>query len=174
MWAIVNWSPAAMAEVRKLAPGFDFPALVKADGANVDSVLVYQPSALQGIARLLAQTPLPVLRDQLLVRSLDAYSAYLPKKFDQENFDFYGTTLNGTPEQEARWKRAVDATSDAMGEAVGKLYVERHFPAAAKERMVTLVANLVEAYRQSISTLDWMGPATRERRPRAESGPRSS
>ena len=81
----------------------------------------------------------------------------------QEDFAFYGRTLSGTPELRERWKRGVSLVEGALGEAVGKLYVERHFPAAAKERMVTLVANLVEAYRQSISTLDWMGPATRER-----------
>ena len=99
----------------------------------------------------------------LAIRTASACADYLNDAVVQEDFAFYGRTLSGTPELRERWKRGVSLVEGALGEAVGKLYVERHFPAAAKERMVTLVANLVEAYRQSISTLDWMGPATRER-----------
>src|SRR5690349_14258881 len=95
--ATKTYNKMSLAEVRKFAPGFDFPEYVKDAGANVDYVIVFQPSAFKGIAALLASTPLPVLRDQLLVRSLDAYSDYLPKKFDQESFSFYGTVLSGTP-----------------------------------------------------------------------------
>ncbi|HET9146020.1 MAG TPA: M13 family metallopeptidase N-terminal domain-containing protein, partial [Sphingomicrobium sp.] len=81
-----TYNKMSLAELHKFAPGFDFAQLLKDAGANVDSVIVFQPSAFKGISALLGSTPLPVLRDQLLVRSLDAYAAYLPKKFDQENF----------------------------------------------------------------------------------------
>lgn len=83
--------------------------------------------------------------------------------FVETNFDFYGKTLTGTPELRARWKRGVSLVEGALGEAVGRIYVERHFPEAAKTAMDVLVANLVEAYRQSITGLEWMGEATRAR-----------
>jgi putative endopeptidase len=156
-----TYNKMSLAEVRKLAPGFDFPALIKADGANVDSVIVYQPSAFKGTSALIGTTPLSVLRDQLLVRSLDSYSAYLPKKFDEENFAFYGTVLNGTPEQEARWKRGVDFTVGALGDDVSKLYVAKYFPPETKAAADKLVHNLISAMDRRIDTLDWMSSETK-------------
>ena len=159
--ATKTYNNLTLAEVRKLAPGFDFPALVKADGANVDRVIVFQPSAFKGIAALLGRTPLPVLRDQLLVRSLDAYSAYLPQKFDAENFAFYGTTLNGTPQQEDRWKRAVNFTVGALGDDVSKLYVAKYFPPETKAAADELVHNIIGAMDRRIDKLDWMSSDTK-------------
>jgi putative endopeptidase len=159
--ATKTYNKLSLADVRKLAPGFDFPALVKADGANVEYVIVFQPSAFKGIAALLGRTPLPVLRDQLLVRSLDAYSAYLPQKFDQENFAFYGTTLNGTPQQEERWKRAVNFTVGALGDDVSKLYAAKYFPPETKSAADELVHNLIAAMDRRIDKLDWMSEETR-------------
>src|SRR5206468_4260404 len=159
--ATKTYNKMTLAEVRKLAPGFDFPALVKADGANVGHVIVYQPSAFKGIAALLGRTPLPVLRDQLLVRSLDAYSAYLPRKFDDENFAFFGTTLNGTPQQEDRWKRAVNFTVGALGDDVSKLYVAKYFPPETKAAADQLVHNLIAAMDRRIDKLDWMSAETK-------------
>ena len=159
--ATKTYNKLSFAEVRKLAPGFDFPALVKADGANVDSVIVFQPSAFKGISASLGRTPLPVLRDQLLVRSLDAYSAYLPQKFDQESFAFYGTTLNGTPQQEERWKRAVNFTTGALGDDVSKLYVAKYFPPETKAAADELVHNIIGAMDRRIDKLDWMSAETR-------------
>jgi putative endopeptidase len=88
---------------------------------------------------------------------------YLSKAFVEANFAFYGTTLSGTPQLRERWKRAVSTVEGAMGEAVGELFVERHFPPEAKQRMVGLVANLTAAYRERIQTLDWMGDDTKAR-----------
>ena len=114
--AKVHWTPVdsrdatkiynliTLAELAKRAPGFDFPALFAGAGANVPQVIVSQPSAVTGIASLIRKAPLGVLKDQLLVRSLDTYADYLPKAIDAENFAFYGTTLSGTPEQQVRWK----------------------------------------------------------------------
>jgi putative endopeptidase len=156
-----TYNKISLAEMRKLAPGFDFPTLVKADGANVDHVIVFQPSAFKGIAALIGKTPLPVLRDQLLIRSLDSYAAYLPRKFDRENFDFYGTTLNGTPEQEARWKRGVDFTVGALGDGVSKLYVAKYFPPETKAAADALVKNIIGAMDRRIDKLDWMSSETK-------------
>jgi putative endopeptidase len=158
-----TYNKLSLAEIRKLAPGFDFPGFVKADGINVDYAIVFQPSAFKGIASIIGKTPLPVLRDQLLVRSLDGYSAYLPQKFDQETFAFYGTTLNGTPQQEDRWKRAVSFTVGSMGDDVSKLYVDRFFPPETKAAADRLVKNLIAAMGRRIDTLEWMSAETKAR-----------
>ena len=159
--ATKTYNRMSLAEVRKLAPGFDFPAFVKADGMTLDHVVVFQPSAFKGIATLIGQAPLSVLKDQLLVRSLDSYSAVLPKRFDDESFAFYGTVLNGTPQQEERWKRAVTFTVGALGDDVSKLYVAKYFPPETKAAADKLVHNLISAMDRRIDKLDWMGPETK-------------
>src|SRR5690606_16072210 len=90
------------------------------------------------------------------------HAPYLPKAFVDENFAFYGTVLRGVPENRPRWKRGVETVEFALGEALGKLYVERHFPPENKARMEALVGNLLKAYEESIRTLDWMGPETKK------------
>jgi putative endopeptidase len=159
--ATKTYNKMSLAEVRKLAPGFDFPAFVKADGMNLDHVVVFQPSAFKGIAALIGRTPLSLLKDQLLIRSLDTYSAVLPKQFDDESFAFYGTVLNGTPQQEERWKRAVTFTTGALGDDVSKLYVAKYFPPETKAAADKLVHNLIAAMDRRIDKLDWMGPETK-------------
>jgi putative endopeptidase len=161
--ATKTYNKFSIAQVRRLAPGFDFPAFAKADGANVDDVIIFQPSAFKGISSLIARTPLGVLKDQLLVRSLDAYSAYLPQKFDQETFAFYGTVLSGTPQQEERWKRAVSFTTGALGDDVSKLYVAKYFPPETKAAADDLVRNVIAAMDRRIDKLDWMSPETKAR-----------
>jgi putative endopeptidase len=156
-----TYNKMSLAELRKAGPGFDFPAFIKADGVGSDYVVVFQPSAFKGITALIGKTPLAVLKDQLLIRSLDSYSAELPKKFDGESFAFYGTTLNGTPEQEERWKRAVDFTVGALGDDVSKLYVAKYFPPETKAAADALVHNLISAMDRRIDRLDWMGPETK-------------
>ncbi|MGN6058054.1 MAG: M13 family metallopeptidase [Sphingomicrobium sp.] len=156
-----TYNKMTLAVVRKFAPGFDFPQLLKNAGANVSYVVVAQPSAFKGISALLGSTPLPVLRDQLLVRSLDSYAPYLPKKFDQEHFAFYGTVLSGTPQQEPRWRRAVNFTVGAMGDDVSRLYVAKYFPPATKAAADQLVHNLIAAMDRRIDKLDWMSAATK-------------
>jgi putative endopeptidase len=126
-----------------------------------DELVVRQPSFVEGVGKLLTQDRLPAWRDWLAWQVIRSSAAYLSKDFVDANFDFYGRTLSGTPELRERWKRGVSFVEGAMGEAVGRIYVERHFPPAAKEAMDELVANLVEAYRQSIAGLDWMGEETR-------------
>jgi putative endopeptidase len=156
-----TYNKESLAGLRALAPGFDFPAFIKAEHMKLDHVIIFQPSAFKGISALIGSTPLSVLKDQLLVRSLDAYSPYLPKKFDDESFAFYGTVLNGTPQQEDRWKRAVNFTVGALGDDVSKLYVARYFPPETKAAADQLVKNVIGAMDRRIDKLDWMGAETK-------------
>lgn len=128
-----------------------------------DELVLRQPSFLDGVASLLNAGRLAEWTDWLAWQVIRSSAAYLSDGFVEANFDFYGRTLSGTPELRERWKRGVSLVEGAMGEAVGRIYVERHFPEAAKESMDVLVANLVEAYRQSIAALPWMSAGTRQR-----------
>jgi putative endopeptidase len=148
------------------APGFDWEAWRDGLGAPAgafDEVVVRQPSFVTAAARLWAELPLGQWQAWLAIHTASACASYLDEAVVEEDFSFYGRTLSGTPQLRERWKRGVSLVEGALGEAVGELYVARHFPASSKERMDELVAHLVAAYRESISGLDWMGPATRER-----------
>jgi len=154
----------SFAQLQELTPALAWPPYLAALGAPADAlaeVVVAQPSAVEGIAALLTEQELGAWRDWLAWQLVRSFAPYLTEEFAKANFDFYGTVLTGTPEQRVRWKRGVSFIEDAMGDAVGKLYVERHFDQTAKAAMDELVANLLEAYRESISSLDWMGPQTR-------------
>jgi putative endopeptidase len=128
-----------------------------------DEIVLRQPSFSAGLVSLLTDEHVPAWRDWLCWRVIHSAAGYLSEAFVQENFDFYGRVLSGTPQLRERWKRGVSLAESAMGQAVGRAYVGRHFPPGVRERMDVLVANLLEAYRQSISTLDWMGEDTRRR-----------
>ncbi|WP_294235449.1 M13 family metallopeptidase [uncultured Sphingomonas sp.] len=156
-----TYNKVSVADLARTAPGFDFAAYLKGVGTPVDTLVVAQPSAITGIAALIQQTPIAVLKDQLLVRSLDEFAAVLPAKFDQEQFAFYGTVLSGTPQQQERWKRAVDFTSGALSDEVSKVYVARYFPPATKLAADKLVKNVLAAMGKRIDQLDWMAPETK-------------
>lgn len=126
-------------------------------------IVVSQPSFIEALGTLLTEQRLDDWKAWLRFKIVHAAAAFLPEPFVDENFSFYGTQLTGVPVNRERWKRAVGLVEAALGEVVGKVYVERHFPPAAKTAMDELVANLIEAYRQSISQLEWMSPETRER-----------
>ncbi|MBS9375219.1 M13 family metallopeptidase [Rhodococcus sp. B50] len=146
-------------------PQFDWAGWITATGATTEQwaeIVVRQPSFLETFAALWADEDLDDWKAWAVWRVLRARAPYLSDAFVGENFAFYGRTLTGTQEIRDRWKRGVSLVQDLLGEAVGKLYVERHFPAEAKTRMQVLVDNLTEAYRQSITDLEWMSPATRE------------
>jgi putative endopeptidase len=159
--ATKTYNKMTVADLTKLAPGFAFPTYFKGIGANVSSVLVAQPTAVAGIARIVAAAPIGVLQDHLMLRSLDTYADVLPKTFDDEHFAFYGTQLSGTPEQEARWKRAVQFTTGALDDEVSKLYVAKYFPPETKAAADTLVKNVIAAMDRRIDKLDWMAPETK-------------
>ncbi|HEY5857528.1 MAG TPA: M13 family metallopeptidase [Aldersonia sp.] len=124
-------------------------------------LVVRQPSYVRTFAELWTSEPIADWQAWLTWRLLHSRAPYLTSAIVDENFAFYGKRLTGAPENRERWKRGVSLVQDLLGEAVGKLYVERHFPPAAKTRMVDLVANLIEAYRRNIADLEWMSPETR-------------
>ena len=128
-----------------------------------EQIVVREPSFLEGLGELLTEHRLDEWRDWLAWQVIHSSAPFLPADFVEANFDFYGRTLTGTPTQRERWKRAVSVVESALGEAIGQIYVDRHFPEEAKAHMDVLVANLVEAYRQSINDLEWMSSATKER-----------
>lgn len=126
-------------------------------------VVVREPSYIGGLASLLEESRLGAWCDWLRWQVIRSAAPFLHAEVVNANFDFYGKTLTGTPELRARWKRGVSVVESTMGEAVGRIYVDRHFSPDAKTAMDDLVANLVSAYRESIENLEWMTPATRER-----------
>lgn len=128
---------------------------------KLDELVLRQPSFTSALGSLLASEDLAAWKDWAAWHVIHSYAPYLSRDFVEENFDFYGRTLTGAQELRERWKRGVSLVEGVLGEAVGRVYVERHFPPSAKARMDELVAHLVEAYRQSISELSWMGEDTR-------------
>ena len=150
------------AGLAKLAPGFDWAAWLDAIGAEgVKEVVVRQPGFFETVDVLLNERPIDEWKTWLRWDVLHSRAPFLSKAVVDEHFAFYGRTLTGAPENRPRWKRGVAAVEGSLGEAVGKLYVAKHFPPAAKARMQSLVGNLIEAYRQDIKSLDWMGPETK-------------
>ncbi len=155
-------NPWKVSEFAAKAPGLDWAAYFEAAGlAGQPMIMVWQPSAVTGIAALVASRPLPEWKDYLTFHAVDRVSALLPRALADEQFKFYGTAITGAQEPRPRWKRAVGATNGALGDAVGKLYVEKYFPPRAKEQAQEMVKNIVAAFRQRIDRLDWMSPATR-------------
>lgn len=157
-----TYNKMTLAELAKSAPGFDFATYFKDQGATgVDDVVVAQPSAITGIAKAVSTAPLGVLKDQLLVRSLDSFSDVLPSAFDQEHFAFYEKTLSGTPEQRVRWKRAVDFTTGSIPDEVSKIYVAKYFPPETKAAADKMVRDIIDAMGRRIKALTWMAPETK-------------
>ncbi len=145
-----------------LAPGLDWTAFFAAAGlAGQAELMVWHPSAVRGIAALVGSEPLEVWRAYLAFHAIDRAASVLPKALVDERFAFYGTALSGVTEQRVRWRRAVDATNAALGDAVGKLYVERYFPPESKAAAEKMVADIVAAFDRRIDRLDWMSPQTR-------------
>ncbi|PCN48889.1 peptidase M13 [Curtobacterium sp. 'Ferrero'] len=154
------------AEVAALAEGVDLRTWwesIDAPAGAFDTVVVREPSFITGLTRLLREHPLRVWKDWLRWQVVRGSAAYLTSAFSATNFSFYGTALTGAPKQRERWKRGVSLVEGAMGEAVGRIYVQEHFDETSKAAMDDLVANLVEAYRRSITALDWMTDETRAR-----------
>ena len=150
------------AEIRAIAPNFPWDAAFEATGMGaVEEVVISELSAMGPLAELFMATPVSTWRSYLTYHVVRNNAAVLPKNIDDEVFAFYGTTLNGQPQQRERWKRAVQAVNGAMGEAIGQIYVQRHFPPASKQQMTDLVENLRTAYGQRIDQLSWMSAETK-------------
>ena len=161
--ADLTYNLRAFTELASEAPGFDWSGWVGALGAAPEEVVVRQPDYLTAFAALWSGEALEDWKHWLSWRVISSRASLLTDELVAENFAFYGKTLSGTEAIRDRWKRGVGLVESLMGDAVGKLYVERHFPPEAKTRMDELVANLREAYRVSITNLAWMTPETRER-----------
>ena len=161
--ADLTYNLRTFTELPTQAPGFDWSGWVQAVGADPEQVVVRQPDYLTAFAALWAGEDLRLWKQWLSWRVISARASLLTDDLVAENFDFYGRTLSGTEAIRDRWKRGVGLVESLMGDAVGKLYVQRHFPPEAKSRMDELVANLREAYRVSITGLPWMTPDTRAR-----------
>jgi predicted metalloendopeptidase len=149
-------------EFAQRAPGLDWAAFFAAANlAAQDEFVVWQPSAVTGLSALTASVPLATWKAYLSFHLIETNSACLPRAFVAEHFAFHEQLLSGTPQLRPRWKRAMAATDQALGEAVGKLYVERYFPPAAKARAQEMARNLVAAFGTRIDRLQWMAPETR-------------
>ncbi|MGH6969815.1 MAG: M13 family metallopeptidase, partial [Stellaceae bacterium] len=159
-----TYNKYALNELPGLIPDFSWLTYITICGFQHEpAVVVAEPSYFRALTPILRNTPLSALKAYMRWQLLRAYAPYLSKPFVDENFAFYGKTLNGIPENRARWKRGVSAVDGALGFAVGKLYVAKYFPPENKVRMEALVRNLLEEYRLSIATLDWMSPQTKTR-----------
>ncbi len=144
------------------APGLDWDEFFAgAQLAKQPTFVVWQPSAAKGIAALIARVPLSTWKEYLRFHAVNHFGALLPRALVDARFAFYGKALSGTPQLPERWKRAVEHTNEALGEAVGQLYVQRYFSPEAKQRIDQLVHNLIAAFAAHIDALEWMAPETR-------------
>ncbi|HJW73951.1 MAG TPA: M13 family metallopeptidase [Geothrix sp.] len=150
------------ADFEKKAPGLDWEAFFA--GAKLqqpDVFVVWQPGAFTGLSALTAEVPLDTWKDYLSFHAMEHWAQLLPKAVVDQRFEFHGKALSGTPEPRPRWKQGVDLTNQALGDAVGKAYVKRYFPATEKARAQKMVANILAAFRVRIEKLDWMTPGTK-------------
>ena len=161
---IKAYNKVETAKLDALAPGFDWKAYLAASdiGAKVDYVIVGQPTYLTQFAKIFGNTSLAQWKTYFRWHVLNDNARYLSKPFVEENFAFNGTVLNGTPQDQPRWKKGVNLVSGQLGEALGKVYVDKYFPAEHKARVEALVNNLLAAFKADIDTLDWMGPETKK------------
>jgi putative endopeptidase len=157
-----TYNPRTLVELQKEAPEFPWKAFLVAEGYDHEpKFIVAEVTAIPKLAKLFKETPVATWKAYLTYHLLRATAELLPSALDKEVFDFYDHTLNGQPEQRERWKRAVAAVNGALGEAVGEIYVARHFPAPAKAAMDRLIENLRKAYGLRIEGVNWMTPDTK-------------
>lgn len=161
---VKTYNKVEVAKLGELLGNFDWNAYFATNGTGgkVDYVIVRQPSYLTGFAKLIDDTPVNVWQTYFKWRLLNAYAPLLSKRFVDQDFNFSSVTLRGIPENQPRWKRGVARVEESLSEALGQLFVEKHFPASSKARMQELVNNLLLAYKQSIETLPWMGAETKK------------
>ncbi len=157
-----GYNPWTRADLERKAPGMDWTAFLAAAGLDRQPVLVvWQPTAIAGLAALVKSEPLSTWKAYLTARALDRAAPFLSKPFTNAWFAFHGTALTGTPSQPERWKRGVATVNGAVGEAVGRIYVQRYFPAEAKAEIQTMVENIRTAFGRRIDALAWMAPETK-------------
>jgi putative endopeptidase len=152
----------AKADFAKKAPGLDWDQFFDAAAlGKANSFIVWQPQAFTALSKLVASAPLDTWKAWLAFHYVNHFAPDLPKAFADARFDFYGKVLSGTPQQQDRWKRGVNATNAALGDAVGKLYAAKYFPPEAKAKAQEMVRNIIDAWGRRIDALTWMTPATK-------------
>ncbi|MFD2784997.1 M13 family metallopeptidase [Hymenobacter rubripertinctus] len=159
-----NYNKLSVAQLDELTPGLNWkPWLAEMAFAGTDTVIVGQPEFYREAGRLLRTAPLADWQAYLQWQLVHTYAPTLSQGFDEENFRFYGTVLQGAKEQRPRWKRVLDAEENAMGEALGQLFVKEYFTPATKKRYEQLTENVVASFREHIKALDWMSDTTKQK-----------
>ncbi len=161
--AVKTYNATTLQDLSKTAGAYNWAAFADGLGMpNLSNVVVVQPSYMSEMAKIIAATSLDDLKLHAKWHAITNAATFLSKEFDEENFAFYGKTLNGQQQQQPRWKRGVELIDGTIGEAVGKIYVEKHFSPDAKVRMEGLVKNLLQAYGEGIDSLEWMTAETKK------------
>jgi putative endopeptidase len=157
------YNPMDLAKLNAFAPQLEWNrALAKSGLADVKTVIVTETTAVQEIGKLIDSVPLSTWKDYLAYHFISDHAPYLSSNFDQANFDFYSKTLRDVPTQRERWKRGVSLVNDALGEAVGQIYVQRHYPSESDRQMGELIGNIRAALQEKIESNDWMDGPTRK------------
>jgi putative endopeptidase len=161
--ALRTYNRFVVAELAVTLPGFDWDAWSAPQGVDTTAEwIIAQPSFFEAFAAMVPTTPLAVWKVWLTARLVTTFAPLLHRAESDARFAFFGRTLTGQQTQRDRWKRGVALVNESLGEALGRIYVSTHFPPAARARMDSMIEHLIEAYRRSIGTLDWMTPATRQ------------
>ncbi len=158
-----NYNKMTSAQLHTLSPTLNWNSSFKTMGISVDTFIIGQPNYYKKLQQLISKTDLIVWKAYLTWQLVSSYAPYLSSKFDQENFHFYNQIMKGSKEQRPRWKRALDAQEDALGDALGQLFVKEYFPEKTKKRYEELVQRIVESYQEHIQKLDWMSDSTKQK-----------
>ena len=157
-----NYNKVALGDLGEVMPNFNWEGfLAEADIADIDGLVLMMTSYFEGLDSIITETDLDTWKTYLTWVALNQKAGQLNEELDNQNFEFYGKALSGREEQRESWRRAVTAVNGTLGEVVGKVYVKKHFPPEAKERMMELVGNLIKAYEKSINELEWMTDETK-------------
>ncbi len=157
-----NYNKVALEDLPELMPNFNWDGyLAEAGLQDVGSLVVFKTDYVMALDSIITDTDLDTWKTYFRWSALNNTASRLTSELDEQNFAFFGTTLSGTEEQRPMWRRSVSVVNGTLGEVVGKVYVKRHFPPDAKERMLELVGNLVNAYEKSIKELEWMSEDTK-------------
>jgi len=155
-------NPAKLADLKSNAPGLDWDTYLSAAGLEKQPMfIIWQPSAIKGLSALVGSEPLETWKEWLTFHTISQNAAYLPQAYYDLRFGFYGKTLQGTPKQLERWKRAIASVNDDLGDALGKIYVAKYFPPSSKVAVQAMVKNLLAGFDHRIDALTWMAPATK-------------
>ncbi|HMG05788.1 MAG TPA: M13 family metallopeptidase [Chthoniobacterales bacterium] len=155
-------NPWSAAQLSSDAPGLDWKTYLTAAGLDKQpTFIIWQPGAIKGLSALAGSEPVETWKEWMTFHTLNQSAAFLPKAYDDLHFGFYEKTLRGTPQQRDRWKRALTHTNADLGDAVGKIYVAKYFPASSKAELQEMAKNLLAAFDRRVDSLEWMAPATK-------------